>query len=103
MRLFGGTGGLAEKMQAAADAIVGSNGSIQKRTDGLQDTVDSLQDQYDRTKAAIKSTLDNYRAPSTRPDALVAQVHHTSNYTTHPYAATPSQICTYKPTEPEKT
>src|SRR3546814_2910806 len=59
MRLFGGTGGLAEKMQAAADAILGSNGSIQTRTDGLQDTVDSLQDQYDRTKVSIQATMDN--------------------------------------------
>src|SRR3546814_11087371 len=80
MRLFGGTGGLAEKMQAAADAILGSNGSIQTRTNGLQDTVDTLQDQYDRTKVSIQATMDNYRAQFTRLDALVTQMNGISNY-----------------------
>src|SRR5690606_38247659 len=35
-RLFGGAGGLAEKMKTATDGILGSNGSIKTRTEGLQ-------------------------------------------------------------------
>jgi len=90
-RLFGGAGGLAEKMQAAADGILGSSGSIKTRTDGLQDTVDSLQDQYDRTKVSIQATMDNYRAQFTRLDALVTQMNGISNYLTQQFNAMSKQ------------
>ncbi|MBO1111074.1 flagellar filament capping protein FliD [Bordetella petrii] len=90
-RLFGGSGGLAEKMQAATDGILGSKGSIQTRTNGLQDTVDTLQDQYDRTKVSIQATMDNYRAQFTRLDALVTQMNGISNYLTQQFNAMSKQ------------
>ncbi|MBO9357808.1 flagellar filament capping protein FliD [Bordetella petrii] len=90
-RLFGGAGGLSEKMQAAADSILGDDGAIQARTDGLQDTVDSLQDQYDRTKISIQATMDNYRAQFTRLDSLVAQMNNISNYLTQQFDAMSKQ------------
>ncbi|MBV7486310.1 flagellar filament capping protein FliD [Bordetella sp. BOR01] len=90
-RLFGGAGGLAEKMKAATDNILGSDGAIKARTDGLQDTVDSLQDQYDRTKISIQATMDNYRAQFTRLDALVAQMNGISSYLTQQFEAMSKQ------------
>src|SRR5690606_10317752 len=90
-RLFGGAGGLAEKMKTATDGILGSNGSIKTRTEGLQETVESLQDQYDRTKVSIQATMDNYRAQFTRLDALVAQMNSLSSYLTQQFEAMSKQ------------
>ncbi|MDM9562061.1 flagellar filament capping protein FliD [Bordetella petrii] len=86
-RLFAGSGGLAEKMKTATDAILGDKGSIKTRTDGLQETVETLQDQYDRTKLSIQATMDNYRAQFTRLDALVAQMNNLSSYLNQQFEA----------------
>ncbi|HYG42050.1 MAG TPA: flagellar filament capping protein FliD [Bordetella sp.] len=90
-RLFGGTGGLAEKIKTATGGILGAEGSIQARTDGLADSVESLQDQYDRTKVSITATMDNYRAQFTRLDALVAQMNGISSYLTQQFDAMSKQ------------
>jgi len=86
-RLFGGTGGLAERMKTATEGILGDQGSIKARTEGLQETVDRLQDQYDRTKVSIDATMKNYRTQFSRLDALVAQMNSTSAYLTQQFDA----------------
>lgn len=86
-RVLGGSGGLAEKMKAATEGILGTNGAIKARSDGLQKTVDTLQEQYDRTKGSIQATMDTYRAQFTRLDALVTQLNGMSAYLTQQFAA----------------
>jgi len=86
-RLFGGPGGLAERMKTATEGILGDKGSIKTRTEGLQETVDMLKDQYDRTKLSIDATMNNYRTQFARLDALVAQMNSTSEYLTKQFDA----------------
>ncbi|OZI22368.1 flagellar hook protein FliD [Bordetella genomosp. 7] len=86
-RVLSGTGGLAEKFKAATDGILGANGSIKTRSEGLQKTVDTLQSQYDSTKESIEATMSIYRAQFTRLDALVTQMNSMSTYLTQQFAA----------------
>lgn len=86
-RVFGGTGGLAKKMDMAAKGFMSDQGAIKTRTDGLAETVESLQDQYDRSKRQIDATMDLYRAQFSKLDVLVAQMQNTSNYLTQQFAA----------------
>src|SRR5690606_39514894 len=53
---------------SATDGILGANGSIRTRSEGLQKTVDTLQSQYDSTKESIEATMSIYRAQFTRSE-----------------------------------
>jgi len=85
-RIFAGSGGLAEKMASATDTILGNNGTIKNRTEGLEQTVKTLKKQYDTTKLTITATMDNYRIQFAKLDAMVVQMKGTSEYLTQQFA-----------------
>ncbi|UEB22185.1 flagellar filament capping protein FliD [Bordetella holmesii] len=85
--VFAGTNGVASKMAAATDKMLGTNGSIKTRTDGLSKTLENLQKQYDSTESQIEATMANYRTQFVKLDALVVQLKSTSEYLTQQFAA----------------
>lgn len=85
-RIFAGPGGLAERMKTAIDPMLGTNGSIKHRTDGLQDSIDSLDDQLESRKSAIDAQIEVYRQQFVQLDVLVAQMNSMSSYLTQQFA-----------------
>jgi len=86
-RLFAGPGGLAERMKTAIDPMLGANGSIKHRTDGLQDSIDSLDDQLESRKTAIDAQIEVYRQQFVQLDVLVSQMNSMSSYLTQQFAS----------------
>ncbi|OZI74699.1 flagellar filament capping protein FliD [Bordetella genomosp. 12] len=87
LRVFAGTNGVASKMGAATDKMLGTNGSIKTRTDGLNKTLETLKKQYESTESQIEATMANYRTQFVKLDALVVQLKSTSEYLTQQFAA----------------
>lgn len=87
LRVFSGTNGVAAKMADATDKMLGDNGSIKTRTDGLNKTLETLKKQYESTESQIEATMANYRAQFVKLDALVVQLKSTSEYLTQQFAA----------------
>ncbi|MCJ9712514.1 flagellar filament capping protein FliD, partial [Bordetella hinzii] len=87
LRVFSGTNGVAAKMADATDKMLGDNGSIKTRTDGLNKTLETLKKQYESTETQIEATMANYRAQFVKLDALVVQLKSTSEYLTQQFAA----------------
>lgn len=85
-RVLAGPNGLSASFKKATDAILGSSGSIKNRQDGLQETVDALQEQHDNTEARLDAELDNMRAQFVNLSVLVAQMESTSSYLTQQFA-----------------
>ncbi|MFJ1298836.1 flagellar filament capping protein FliD [Pseudomonadota bacterium AL_CKDN230030165-1A_HGKHYDSX7] len=85
-RILAGPEGLTEKMKGVTETILGSNGSIKTRTNGLQETIDTLKKRYDATKASIALTMEGYRAQFVKLDAMVVQMNGTSTYLQQQFA-----------------
>ncbi|WP_144641516.1 flagellar filament capping protein FliD [Bordetella genomosp. 13] len=86
-RVLAGPNGLAASITKATDTILGSNGSIKNRQDGLKETVDSLKEQHDNTEARMDAELDNMRARFVALSVMVAQMNSTSSYLTQQFAS----------------
>jgi flagellar hook-associated protein 2 len=82
---------LGNSVDDAIDGILGSNGLIQTRTNGLNETAKDLQDQLDRTNDRIDADIANLRAQFVQLDAFVAQMNSTSSYLTQQFAALSNQ------------
>lgn len=82
---------LGTNMSKAVDGILGDDGLIATRTEGLSETLDTLQDTYDRTSARIDADIANIRAQFVQLDAFVAQMNSTSSYLTQQFAALSNQ------------
>ncbi|MBZ9568303.1 MULTISPECIES: flagellar filament capping protein FliD [Modicisalibacter] len=82
-QFFGGdatTDGLADKLGARLDSILGSNGPIETATSGLENRISSLDDRYSRTEDRINATIDRYREQFSRMDSMVSSMNSTMNY-----------------------
>ncbi|ARP94285.1 flagellar filament capping protein FliD [Bordetella genomosp. 13] len=85
-RLLAGPNGLSASIKKATDSMLGAEGSIATRQDGLRNTVDSLQEQHDNTEARLEGELDIMRAQFVNLSVLVAQMESTSSYLTQQFA-----------------
>ena len=86
-RIFSGPFGLGEKVKLATEQILGDEGSIKIRQEGLEETLESLQNQYDRQKLSIAATIEAYRKQFVQLDVFVTQMNNTSNYLSQQFAA----------------
>jgi flagellar hook-associated protein 2 len=82
---------LGTSLNTAIDGILGTNGMIANRVDGLNQTQDSLQDTYDSTSDRIDADIANIRAQFVQLDAFVAQMNSTSSYLTQQFASLSNQ------------
>ncbi|MNQ24829.1 Flagellar hook-associated protein 2 [compost metagenome] len=86
-RMLSGKDGLAANFEKATKDIVGTNGSIKTREDGLAKSIASVKDQYTRAKAASDASLEMMRAQFVQLDKFVSQQTSTANYLTQQFAA----------------
>jgi flagellar hook-associated protein 2 len=85
--ILGGTGGLGDLMSTTTTDMLSSSGMLQSRTDGLNQTAKSLQDNYDNASDRIDADIANLRARFVALDAFVAQMNSTSTYLTQQFAS----------------
>ncbi|MBR8655495.1 flagellar filament capping protein FliD [Achromobacter sp. Marseille-Q0513] len=85
--LLNGKDGLAKKFDAAVKDVLGSNGSLKNRTDGLNKTITDLGNQQARVKQANDAELAAMRTRFIALDKMVAQMNSTGAYLTQQFAA----------------
>ncbi|ASK34788.1 flagellar filament capping protein FliD [Alcanivorax sp. N3-2A] len=83
----GGNDGLAAKLDDTLGGMLDDGGSLDNVTDGLNASIDSLQDTYDRTNERISATIERYRTQFSQLDSLVSQMNSTSSYLTQQFDA----------------
>jgi len=86
-RMLAGTDGLAAKFEKATNDILGSNGSIKIKQDGLAKSITNVKDQYTRAKAASDASIEMMRTQFVQLDKFVSQQAVTANYLTQQFAA----------------
>lgn len=82
----GKTTGFATQTSNYLDQILGSNGSVQNATDGINKTLKKLSDDYDRVNAQITATMARYKTQFTNLNTLVSSMTQTQNYLTQQFA-----------------
>jgi flagellar hook-associated protein 2 len=85
--ILGGTSGLGALMSAATDNLIGSDGILASRTDGLNQTAKTLKDNFDTASDRIDADIANLRAKFVALDSFVAQMNSTSTYLTQQFAS----------------
>ena len=79
--LFGHQGqGFANRFESLAGDLLGSNGLLKIRTDGIGDRIDALEVRMDQTERRLITTEERYRAQFTALDALLGQLNSTSTF-----------------------
>jgi flagellar hook-associated protein 2 len=89
-RFFAGVSksdGLAAGLDLVLGDILDDRGLLDNATEGLNSSIDSLQQTYDRTLERINATIDRYRIQFGQLDSLVAQMNSTSSYLTQQFDA----------------
>jgi flagellar hook-associated protein 2 len=86
-RIMTSADGLAAKFDNASKAILGSNGSIQIRKDGLNESIKDVKDQLARATASSVASMAAMRAQFVALDKFVSQQTVTANYLTQQFAA----------------
>jgi flagellar hook-associated protein 2 len=86
-KLLSGDNGLAKNFEAAFKDVLGTNGSLKTRTDGLNKTMSDLDAQQKRAKASSDAEMDQMRTRFVALDKFVAQTSVTANYLTQQFAA----------------
>ncbi len=86
-KLLTGENGLAKQMEAAFKDVLGANGSLKTRQDGLTKTIDDLAAQKARAKASSDAEMDQLRTRFVQLDKFVSQLGVTGNYLTQQFAA----------------
>ncbi|MEN5164722.1 flagellar filament capping protein FliD [Achromobacter kerstersii] len=86
-RMLAGTDGLASKFEKATNDILGTNGSIKIKQDGLAKSITNVKDQYTRAKAASDASIEMMRTQFVQLDKFVSQQAVTASYLTQQFAA----------------
>lgn len=79
--------GFATQTSSLLTSILGTDGSLQNATDGINKTLKNLSDQYDRVNAQITTTMAMYKAQFTSLSTLVSQLDSTASYLTQQFNA----------------
>jgi len=85
--LLTGKDGVGEKFAAVFDDILGSNGMIKTRQDGLAKSIAAVKDQQTRAKEASDAEMAQLRTRFVALDTFVAQMTSMSNYLTQQFEA----------------
>lgn len=74
----------------AIEGLIGTDGSIAARTNGLNTTIKNYEKQYEVISARLEKIEVRYRAQFTALDSLIAGLNQTSSYLTQQLANLPS-------------
>ncbi|WP_438971092.1 flagellar filament capping protein FliD [Methylophaga sp.] len=80
--VFSSENGVANKLDTILDGFVGSGGLLNSRTEGLQSSIDRIDDQRERLAVRLESVEARYRAQFSAMDVLVGQLQGIGNFLT---------------------
>lgn len=83
----GKTTGFATKTTNLLKDILGTEGSLQNATKGINKTLEQLSDQYDRVNVQITATMARYKTQFTSLSTLVSSMDQTGSYLTQQFDA----------------
>ena len=86
-KLLTGENGLAKNIEAALKDVLGSNGSLKTRQDGLEKSMSALDAQKARAKASSDAEIDRMRAQFVALDKFYMQMQSTGAYLTQQFEA----------------
>jgi len=75
--------GFATRLKDTADKLLGSDGVIETRKDGINASITRLQDRRAILEQRMTMVEARYRAEFTRLDGLLGQLQGTSNFLTN--------------------
>ncbi|SCC27030.1 flagellar filament capping protein FliD [Kosakonia oryziphila] len=81
----GKTTGFATQASNLLDDFLGTNGTVQNATDGINKTLKQLSDQYDSVNNQITATMARYKTQFTSLSQLVSSLTTTGNYLTQQF------------------
>lgn len=85
-------GGLAGKLGASIEQMLGANGVLKGAITGAENRVKSLDTRFERMEKTIESTIARYRSQFSQLDVMIAQMNSTSSYLTQQFDAMDSQL-----------
>lgn len=80
-----GSEGLSDSLDAALGELLDDGGVLDNATEGLESSIELLQERYESVEARIESTIENYRTQFIELDILIAQMDATSSYLTQQF------------------
>ncbi|HMN77983.1 MAG TPA: flagellar filament capping protein FliD [Burkholderiaceae bacterium] len=80
--LVSANNGIARQFRMMGDALLGATGAITTRTDGLNQRIETNQDQQDRLQTRLAQTQQRLLAQYTALDARLGQMNALSTYVT---------------------
>ncbi len=83
----GSTTGFATQTSSLLKSILGTDGSLQNATDGINKTLKKLSDDYDRVNTQITATMARYKAQFTSLSTLISSLDSTASYLTQQFNA----------------
>ena len=89
-RLFASADGYAVRLQALADAYLETDGLIEVRTDGIQESIEGLADDQAQLNTHLAAYEDRLRDQFTALDQLVAELTATSDFLSQQLALLPT-------------
>lgn len=85
--LFSGKDGVATRLTKVTEDMLGSKGLFKTRTDGLNATMESMNDSMDRMELQLAQTEKRYRAQFTSLDTMMTNMQNMTSYMTQQLAA----------------
>lgn len=85
-------GGLAGKLGASIEQMLGANGVLKGAITGAENRVKSLDTRFERMEKTIESTIARYRSQFSQLDVMIAQMNSTSSYLTQQFDAMDAQL-----------
>lgn len=86
-----GESGLVASIDDTMGSILDDGGLLQTATDGIDATLERLDERYTSTQESIAATIERYRTQFAAMDSLVAQMNSTSDYLTQQFDALSAQ------------
>jgi flagellar hook-associated protein 2 len=85
-------GGLAGKLGASVEQMVGNNGVLKGAITGAENRVKSLDTRFERMEKSIDATISRYRSQFSQLDIMVSQMNSMSAYLTQQFDALDAQL-----------
>lgn len=85
-----GNEGIASRLDAILDGLIGTEGLVSSRTDGISANIKSVQQRSESMARRLEQIEQRYRAQFSALDALLAGMQRTSQYLTQQLANLPS-------------
>ncbi|WP_110648277.1 flagellar filament capping protein FliD [Salinicola peritrichatus] len=87
-----GEGGFAASVDDTMGTILDDGGLLEIATDGIDATLERLDERYTRTQESITATIERYRTQFSQLDQLVSQMNSTSDYLTQQFESLNAQL-----------